>query len=138
MLRSEAIEKYWAPIIEAMRTAYADTVGGNTQEKIYIWEDGEIETLYGVYGDNSFLRPKQWEDRELFYITTVSTADPADFIDVYTEHMTDEEYNAVYEEAAHFLVDGYDPEEDLQNILEDAIRAEKIEAEEAEELRFYQ
>ena len=138
MLRSEAIEKYWNTIVEAMRTAYADTVGGNTQEKIYIWEDGEIETLYGVYGDNSFLRPKQWEDRELFYITTVSTADPADFIDVYTEHMTEEEYNAVYEEAAQFLVDGYDPEEELQNIFDDAIRAEKIEAEEAEELRFYQ
>lgn len=138
MLRSEAIEKYWDSIIETMKKAYSDTIGGNTQEKIYVWEDGEIETLYGVYGDTSFLRPKQWEDRELFYIATVSTADPADFIDVYTEQMTEEEYNAVYDEAAQFLVDGYDPEEELQCIFDDAIREEKAEAEEAEELRFYQ
>lgn len=138
MLRSEIIEKYWNKIIEAMRTAYADTIGGNTQEKIYVWEDGEIETLYGCYGDNSFLQPKQWEDRELFYITTVSTADPADFITEYTADMTNEEYNSAYGEAAQFLVDGYDPEEELQNIFDNVIREEKAEAEEAEELRFYQ
>lgn len=138
MLRSEAIEKYWDEIAEAMRTAYADTVGGKTQEKIYVWEDGEIETLYGCYGDNSFLQPKQWEDRELFYVTTVSAADPADFIDVYTQHMTGEEYNAAYDEAEQFLVDGYDPEDELQSILDNVIQEEKVEAEEAEELRFYQ
>ena len=130
MLRSEAIEKYWASIIEAMRTAYADTVGGNTQEKIYIWEDGEIETLYGVYGDNSFLRPKQWEDRELFYITTVSTADPTDFITENTAEMSEEEYTKAWDEAAEMLISTYDPEEELQNIFDDAIRAEKAEAEE--------
>ena len=138
MLRSEAIEKYWDSIIEAMRKSYADTIGGNTQEKIYIWEDGEIETLYGVYGDNSFLRPKQWEDRELFYIATVSASDPADFITENTAEMTEEEYNAVYDEAAEMLIDTYDPEETLDEIFDDAIRAEKIEAEEAEELKFYQ
>ena len=130
MLRSEAIEKYWASIIEAMRTAYADTVGGNTQEKIYIWEDGEIETLYGVYGDNSFLRPKQWEDRELFYIATVSASDPADFITENTAEMSEEEYTKAWDEAAEMLISTYDPEEELQNIFDDAIRAEKAEAEE--------
>ena len=138
MLTSEAIEKYWASIIEAMRTAYADTVGGNTQEKIYIWEDGEIETLYGVYGDNSFLRPKQWEDRELFYIATVSASDPADFITENTAEMSEEEYTKAWDEAAEMLISTYDPEGTLDGIYDDAIRAEKIEAEEAEELRFYQ
>lgn len=138
MLRSEAIEKYWYGIITAMKDSYSEIIGENTQEKIYVWEDGEIETLYGCMGDNSFLRPKSWEDRQLFYICTVSAADPADFITEHTANMTDEEYNAVYDEAAQFLVDGYDPEEELQNIFDNVIRKENAEAEEAEELRFYQ
>lgn len=43
-----------------------------TQYQIYFWSDGEIETLFGPEGDNSFLRAKEWEDRELYYVGTVS------------------------------------------------------------------
>lgn len=127
MKQSEVIYKYWDKIVDAMRKAYADCIGGRTQEKIYIWEDGEIETLFGVYGDNFFLVPKDYEERELYYITTVSTSDPRDFIVDDISEMTEEEYDKAYEEASEWLIDGYDADEELNNIYDQAVYAERME-----------
>lgn len=76
--KSEIIREYRDAIeneiIECM-VETADTAIRNnsiTQYQVYIWSDGEIETLFGPEGDNSFLRAKEWEDRELYYVGTVS------------------------------------------------------------------
>ena len=127
MKHSEVIEKNWDKIKEAMENAYRNCIGGRTQEKIYIWEDGEIETLFGAYGDNSFLVPKDYEERELYYITTVSTSDPRDFIVDDISEMTEEEYDRAYEEASEWLIDGYDADEELNNIYDQARYTEKME-----------
>lgn len=127
MKHSEVIEKYWNKIKEAMENAYANCIGGRTQEKIYIWEDGEIATLFGVYGDNSFLVPNEFEERELYYITTVSTSDPRDFITDDIDEMSEEEYDRAYEEASEWLIDGYDSDEELSNVYDQARYAERME-----------
>jgi len=76
--KSEIIREYRDAIeneiIECM-VETADTAIRNnsiTQYQVYIWSDGEIEMLFGPEGDNSFLKAKEWEDRELYYVGTVS------------------------------------------------------------------
>lgn len=127
MKHSEVIEKYWGKIAEAMKNAYRNCIGGRTQEKIYIWEDGEIETLFGACGDNSFLVPKDYEERELHYITTVSTSDPRDFITDDISEMSEEEYDKAYAEASEWLIDGYDADEELSAIYDQARYVERME-----------
>lgn len=45
---------------------------GNMQVKVYIWEDGEIETLCDTCSSNTWLQPRRGESRQLFYVTTIS------------------------------------------------------------------
>lgn len=64
------------------------------QEQIYIWSDGEIETLWGPEGDNSFLVAKDYEDRQIFHVATVSGKGYGSLFEDYkdqAEDMTDEE-----------------------------------------------
>ena len=73
MKKSEIIKKYEDKIIEAMVEYYEAIVryNGRVEYALYIWEDGEIEVLEKTSGDNSWLQAKDWEERELFYVTTV-------------------------------------------------------------------
>lgn len=74
MKTSEAIKKYQPEIMEAMskRYRYVLESEGRLQYRIYVWEDGEIECLEGVQGDNSYLKARDNEPRTLFYVDTVS------------------------------------------------------------------
>ena len=73
MKKSEIIKKYEDKIIETMIEYYEAIVryNGRVEYALYIWEDGEIEVLEKTSGDNSWLQAKDWEERELFYVTTV-------------------------------------------------------------------
>lgn len=73
MTRYEIIKKYEDKIIETMVEYYEAVVryNGRVEYALYIWEDGEIEVLEKTSGDNSWLQAKDWEERELFYVTKV-------------------------------------------------------------------
>lgn len=101
MKKSEVLRMYWDEIAAAIVETYTDTLetlirnNCETQYQIYIWDDGEIEYLFGPAGDNSFLQPKEHEERKLYYIGTEraytgSTADYLDFKDM-CEDMTEDE-----------------------------------------------
>ena len=99
MKKSEVIREYndeirdtiVESIVEVARIAIEnETV---MQEQIYIWSDGETETLWGPEGDNSFLVAKDHEDRQIFYVATVSGRDYGSLFEDYkdqAEDMTDE------------------------------------------------
>lgn len=74
MKRSEVLEKYTVSISDAMVDAYRAVIesSGSVQYQIYVWEDGEIERLQGPLGDNSWLKPRDCEPRNLYYVCTVS------------------------------------------------------------------
>ena len=110
MKRSEAIRKYYDAIAAEMIEDYELVLKsrGNAQYKIYVWEDGEIEYLQGVQGDNTMLAPRSAETRELFYVTTVDAPmfDPWDFAEDAAPD-DDAEREAAEEEIIKYLVDEY-------------------------------
>lgn len=73
MNRTDVIEKYKNEIIDTMVEYYEATLrfSGRVEYDLYIWEDGEIEMLETVSSSNSWLKPEEWEQRELFYVLTV-------------------------------------------------------------------
>ena len=73
MQKSEIIKMYEAEIIEAMIEYYEEVIRCNRriQYDLYIWEDGELEPMQTVSGDNCWLVPHNGESRELFFVTTV-------------------------------------------------------------------
>lgn len=85
MKRSEILNTYRDSIEEAMVTAYHNVLKcyGRIQYKIYVWEDGEIESLEGVQGDNCCLVAKDSEPRDLEYVCTIDSPcfDPWDYDD---------------------------------------------------------
>lgn len=132
MKKSEAIEMYRENILEAMRECY-ETVAKHPdiEEDIYIWEDGEIEILENVRGGSGYLKAKDSEPRELFYVTTVNMPmnyDPWDFSD-YGEPEDEEEAKAELEEIISWLVENYDPDEALDEAFDRAVEEEEMEAE---------
>ena len=85
MKTSEAIIKYADAIKSEMVNRYRTVLecDGRIQYKIYVWDDGEIEVMECVPGDNSYLVPKSAETRQLFHVCTVSEPnfDPWDCAD---------------------------------------------------------
>lgn len=85
MTRSDAIATYAADIKATMSECYKSVLecNGQLQYEIYVWEDGSIERLEQVQGDNSWLQVKDWEPRQLFYVTTIAAPcfDPWDYSD---------------------------------------------------------
>lgn len=79
MKRSEALTKYYSKIAEDMTAHYREVIenDGRIQYAIYVWEDGEIERLLEPQGGNGWLKPRDYEPRELFYVTTIG--EPASF-----------------------------------------------------------
>lgn len=133
MKKSEAIEKYREAIASEMIEKYQSVLdsNGNAQYQIYVWEDGEIETLCGPQGDNSYLAPRQYETRQLFYVTTIDMPcfDPWDFSD---HSRPDDEIDQEKErkEIIDWLIDDYrDHLDDLiGEICADAEYTERMEA----------
>lgn len=73
MKKTEAINKFRTEIEATMVESFRSVLEseGRIQYQIYIWEDGQIERLEGTYGDRSYLRPRDDEERQLFYICRV-------------------------------------------------------------------
>lgn len=85
MKRSEIISAHREAIAAYMVEHYRIVLecGGKVQYKLYIWEDGELEGLEGPQGDNSWLKARDMEPRELFYVCTIDAPyfTPWDLVD---------------------------------------------------------
>ena len=87
MKQVDIINRYLGVIEDALKEAYDDTLGRpDTQESVYLWEDGEIEYLFGCAGDSNWLRPRQGEDRALYSLWTIK----GDDVDADTEEDAEE------------------------------------------------
>ena len=73
MKKTEAINKFRTEIEATMVESFRSVLEseGRIQYQIYIWKDGQIERLEGTYGDRSYLRPRDDEEQQLFYICRV-------------------------------------------------------------------
>ena len=98
-------------IEEEMVKRYSDVVwsDGKIQYKVYIWDDGTIECLEGAQGDNSYLKPRDYESRALYYVTTIEMPcfDPWDY---WCTSVPDdeEEKNEALKSILEYLVDEYE------------------------------
>lgn len=74
MKRAEVIEANRERLAEEMRNLYRSVLDcdGRIEYSVYIWDDGEIETLEQTQGGNGWLQPKEWEDRKLYHVADVS------------------------------------------------------------------
>lgn len=128
MKASEIIEKYADAITSAMLDLYKKVIAcdGRIQYKLYVWDDGEVEYLECVPGDNSWLQPKDAETRSLYYVCKVSEPcfDPAAYLDhplPEDETEREEEVQAVRE----WMISEY--EQNIPATLEAIIEDEKYE-----------
>lgn len=79
----EVIEANFDRVANAMVEDYRAVLEsyGRIQYKLYIWEDGDLESLEQFQGDNSYLVPNRCESRDLFLVDTIDAPfyDPWDF-----------------------------------------------------------
>ena len=126
MKKSELITKYADQIGEAMVRCYRAVLesDGEIQYKIYLWEDGEVQTLEGFQGDTAYLKASDTEPREIYEICTISERcfDPWDF----TDHSApDDETERENErrEIIDYLVDEY--QKNLPDVIDTIIEEEE-------------
>ena len=126
MLKSEIINKHHDKIKDAMIDAYRSVIesDGQIQYGIYIWEDGEIETLEEFCGSHAYLKALDEEPRELFYVTTISVpcCNVFDLSGAYKIPDDEDERDALKQGCVDWLVDEYrtnGAEEDLDAVLRD-------------------
>lgn len=74
MTKLEALKKYRTAIEQEAVNLYRTVLecDGMIQFSLYVWEDGEIESLQDTNGGNSFLRPRDSEPRQLFFVVRLS------------------------------------------------------------------
>lgn len=110
MTRYEIIKKYETAIIKAMIKAYEDVVryNGTFENDIYITEDGEIETVEALRGDDFWLT-----DNGLFFVTTVKVGTGFDIWNTTESEMPEDEdeEEEMEEELIENLVDEYKREQ---------------------------
>lgn len=136
MTRYEAIYQYEEQIREALRQAVKDTVGNpNAVEQVYVWEDGEIEYLYGTA--TGWLQPKDSEQRQLFHVATIRGVDLTEV--AFCEELPEDGDRCaeLLEEAEEWYVSDYDDREAYYELLEDAEQEEKMRREDEEALASY-
>ena len=128
MKKSEIITKHYGAIKAEMTKHYRTVLesGGNIQYGIYIWEDGTIEALEQIQGDNSYLQARNGET--LCYVCTIDAPcfDPWDF----TDHSAPEDETERETERAEiidWLVSNYDEEASAK--IDAAIDAAKYDEE---------
>ena len=126
MKDSVIIRKHRKAIASAMVDRYRTILesAGRIQYRIYIWEDGEVECLEGPLGDNSYLKAKSYEPRELVYVRTISAPffDPWDYTDESAPDDEDER-EATEREIIDWLVDEY--QNSVSDILDSVIEEAK-------------
>lgn len=126
MGKLETIYKNQDRIYQEMLARYRDVLVNDCkiQYQVYIWDDGEIETLEGPYGDNSILKPKQGEPRELYHVCTVDAPglNVADYVE---PNDPDDEQSIIeaQEDAIEELCDEY--KDTAQSILTEVIKEEQ-------------
>ena len=110
MKKSEAIKKYWENIKKQLPDLYRAVLDsdGRIQYDVYVWENGEVQILEDVQGSTAYLKPKDMEPRELFYVTRIELPnfDPWD----YSDHATPddpEEREAERSEITYWLLEEY-------------------------------
>lgn len=71
--KSSVLKRYSDKIQDAMVECYRGAIesDGCIQYKIYVWDDGEIECLIQPQGDNSYLKPNDFETRSLYFVATI-------------------------------------------------------------------
>lgn len=132
MKRSQIISDNFSSIIPVMVEHYRSVLesGGRLQYRIYIWSDGEIESIEQVLGDTFYLVPNDMETRELFHICTIAKPE-FDAWD-YTDHAAPDDESARDSERAEiidYLVGEYEREgarDALDAIINDAEMLERI------------
>ena len=126
MGKLETIYKNQDRIYQEMLARYRDVLVNDCeiQYQVYIWDDGEIETIEGSYGDNSFLKPKSGETRELYYVCTVAAPglNVADYVE---PNDPDDEQSIIeaQEDAIEGLCDEY--KDTAKSILIEVIKEEQ-------------
>lgn len=134
MKRSEVIKNNKESLMNAMIECYQDILefGGDCQYKIFIWDDGELELLFGPQGDHSSLAAHEMEPRELYYVCTISEPhfDPWDC----TDHSAPEdeaERETEKKEIIDWCVTRYKESvlETLNRIIDEAERDERLQKE---------
>ena len=124
MKNSEAIRKYYDIIRDTLLDCYRSVLecDGRIQYKVYIWEDGEIERLEAVQGDTGWLKARDYEPRDLFYVDLIDAPffDPWDYTN---ESVPDEETerDAMKEEIIDYLVESF--EADVDDRIDHIIRS---------------
>lgn len=132
MKRSEIISENYKAITETMVSKYRAVLESNgaMQYQIYIWDDGEIECLEQVQGDNSYLQPREMEPRALHYVTTIEQPnfDPWDSAD-HSAPEDEQEREAEEKEIIDWLVQEYETNvgDELDNIISEAEMVERYE-----------
>lgn len=105
MKKADIIREYNDEIRESIIESIAEVariaIENNTimQEQVYIWSDGETETLCGPEGDNSFLVAKEHEDRQIYHVATVTGRGYAEDFEGFrdqAEDMTEDEIIECY------------------------------------------
>lgn len=144
MTKSEVLKEHSEEFMQAMREAYIDLMHCAAPTKceyeLYIWEDGEIETLLKPVGSSGFLQAKQEEPRWLDYVCRVRADDVWQYMDAEKpsewDYDTQEEYEkataeaeAMEAEAIEELCAQYDPEEAFYWIMKEIIQDEKLDEE---------
>lgn len=135
MKKSEILREHYDEILDALKAAYTDVIQsrGRIQVKVYIWEDGEIETLTDAQGSSTRLAPRDAEPRQLYHVATVEKPffDPWDYSNDPKPEDADEAEKAE-EEIISWYIDEYTDEEMmsvLDNAIDDAEMEESIERE---------
>lgn len=128
MKKSEAIRANYNDLIDVMVDYYRACLDseGNMQYTVYIWSDGEVQTLESFQGSNNYLVPNDYEPRELYHVCTITTSSPWDYAgDVSIPDDPDERDN-LEQEVINWLVDEY-RREGAPETLDSAITEAELE-----------
>ena len=74
MTKLEVLKKHRTAIEQKAVELYRTVLecDGMIQFSLYVWEDGEIESLQDTNGGNDVLRPRDSEPRQLFFVDRIS------------------------------------------------------------------
>lgn len=121
---SEIINANRENIIHTMIWQYRSVLeaNGDIEVDLYIWEDGEIEALEHTHSDHMWLKPRDSEPRELYFVVNISHPffDFGDYCsDLVPDYDEDPEgYEHMREETINWLVDDFNADEILDNAID--------------------
>lgn len=119
MKKSELISTYYNELSTRMAELYEQVIRaeGHVDIEVYIWDNGDIDTLTVAHGSNDYLSKRTTDDGELFYVTTIEG------FNIWQEEPRpddDDEAEQLLNDSIEYLVDGY--RDIIPDILDLAIR----------------